>query len=70
MIATDTRPMNAFLKYTLSSLKGTWKPKKISNPDYKGVWIHPEIDNPNYVPDPFLYRYTDIGAIGFDLWQV
>lgn len=50
--------------------KGTWKPKKISNPDYKGVWIHPEIDNPNYVPDPFLYRYTDIGAIGFDLWQV
>ncbi|XP_023230263.1 calreticulin-like [Centruroides sculpturatus] len=50
--------------------KGEWKPKQIDNPNYKGPWIHPEIDNPEYVPDPFIYRYTDIGAFGFDLWQV
>lgn len=50
--------------------KGEWKPKKIENPNYKGPWVHPEIDNPDYSPDSFLYRYTDIGAVGFDLWQV
>ncbi|XP_046581212.1 LOW QUALITY PROTEIN: calreticulin-like [Haliotis rubra] len=50
--------------------KGEWKPKQIDNPDYKGKWVHPEIDNPDYSPDESLYRYTDIGAIGFDLWQV
>ena len=32
--------------------------------------MHPEIDNPDYAPDDQLYRYSDIGAIGFDLWQV
>merc|ERR1712087_982970 len=36
----------------------------------KGAWIHPKIANPEYAPDPLLYRYEDIGAIGFDLWQV
>lgn len=50
--------------------KGEWKPKQITNPAYKGKWVHPEIDNPEYQPDEHLYRYTDIGAIGFDLWQV
>jgi calreticulin len=50
--------------------KGEWKAKQIDNPKYKGPWIHPEIDNPDYVEDENLYRYTDIGAIGFDLWQV
>jgi len=50
--------------------KGEWKPKEIPNPDYKGAWIHPKIANPEYAPDPLLYRYEDIGAIGFDLWQV
>lgn len=50
--------------------KGEWKPKQIDNPKYKGPWVHPEIDNPEYAPDPFLYRYTNIGAVGFDLWQV
>lgn len=50
--------------------KGEWKPKQIDNPKYKGPWIHPEIDNPDYKPDEFLYRYENIGAIGFDLWQV
>ena len=50
--------------------KGEWKPKQIKNPSYKGKWIHPEIDNPEYSPDDELYLYKDIGAIGFDLWQV
>lgn len=50
--------------------KGEWKPKQIDNPNYKGPWIHPEIDNPEYSADANLYRYTDIGAVGFDLWQV
>lgn len=42
----------------------------IDNPDYKGEWVHPEIDNPEYAPDSEVYKYDDIGAIGFDLWQV
>ncbi|CAI9728618.1 calreticulin-like [Octopus vulgaris] len=50
--------------------KGEWKPKQIDNPNYKGEWIHPEIDNPDYSPDTNLYKYTSIGAVGFDLWQV
>lgn len=50
--------------------QGEWKPKMIDNPAYKGEWIHPEIDNPDYAADPELYKYDDIGAIGFDLWQV
>ncbi|GAB1603116.1 calreticulin-like [Argonauta hians] len=50
--------------------KGEWTPKQIDNPNYKGEWVHPEIDNPDYSPDSELYKYTNIGAIGFDLWQV
>ncbi|XP_042230572.1 calreticulin-like [Homarus americanus] len=50
--------------------KGEWKPKQIDNPDYKGPWVHPEIDNPEYTPDPELYKYDEICAVGLDLWQV
>jgi len=50
--------------------KGEWKAKRISNPAYKGPWVHPEVANPEFVNDPNLYRYTDIGAIGIDVWQV
>merc|ERR1712023_515038 len=50
--------------------KGEWKPKKIDNPAYKGEWVHPEIDNPDYVEDKELYKYDDIGAVGFEIWQV
>jgi len=50
--------------------KGEWKAKQIENPAYKGKWVHPEIENPEYTPDNKLYRYSDIGAIGLDLWQV
>lgn len=28
------------------------------------------IDNPDYIPDPNLYLYDDIGAIGIEIWQV
>lgn len=50
--------------------KGEWKPKQIDNPDYKGPWNHPEIDNPEYTPDPELYKYGEVCAVGLDLWQV
>jgi len=50
--------------------KGEWKPKKISNPAYKGPWVHPEIPNPDYKDDNTLYRYSDIGSVGIDVWQV
>jgi len=50
--------------------KGAWKARQIDNPDYKGAWVHPLIDNPDYVEDANLYLYKDLGAIGFDLWQV
>jgi len=50
--------------------KGEWKPKRIPNPAYKGPWVHPEIDNPDYKEDSNLYRYSDIGAVGIDIWQV
>jgi len=50
--------------------KGEWKAKKIPNSAYKGVWVHPEIDNPDYSEDNTLYRYSDIGSVGIDVWQV
>jgi calreticulin len=50
--------------------KGEWKPKQIPNPAYKGKWVHPEIDNPDYEADDSLYKYSDFGVLGFDLWQV
>jgi len=55
---------------TNPKFKGEWKPRQIKNPNYKGEWIHPEIDNSEYTQDDFLYRFKNIGAIGFDLWQV
>ncbi|VEL16148.1 unnamed protein product [Protopolystoma xenopodis] len=50
--------------------KGEWMPKKIPNPKYSGPWVQPKKTNPNYKPDPLLYKYDDIAAVGFDLWQV
>merc|ERR1712002_922397 len=50
--------------------KGEWKPKQIDNPAYKGEWVHPEIDNPDYAPDDTLYKFDDIGHVGFEIWQV
>jgi len=50
--------------------KGEWKPKQIPNPAYKGKWIHPEIANPEYTEDNEVYAYSNLGAVGFELWQV
>ncbi|KJE97051.1 calreticulin [Capsaspora owczarzaki ATCC 30864] len=50
--------------------KGEWKARQIDNPKYKGEWEHPKIDNPAYSKDESLGVYTDLGAVGFDLWQV
>lgn len=50
--------------------KGEWKPRQIDNPNYKGEWVHPKVANPEYKPDDNLYRYTDNGILGLDLWQV
>jgi len=50
--------------------KGEWKPKRIANPAYKGKWEHPLIDNPEFKDVPELGQYSDIGAVGFELWQV
>ena len=50
--------------------KGEWKPKQIPKPAYKGKWVHPKIANPEYTTEPLLYKYDDIGTLGFDLWQV
>merc|ERR1712091_723822 len=35
-----------------------------------GVWEAKKIDNPEYVDDDAVYKYSDFGFIGFDLWQV
>lgn len=50
--------------------KGEWRPRMIDNPEYKGPWVQREIDNPDYAPDSNLYRYTDMGGIGIEVWQV
>merc|ERR1712232_485042 len=50
--------------------KGEWSVKRISNPAYKGFWEAKKIANPEYEDDDSVYKYTDFGFIGFDLWQV
>merc|ERR1712003_273668 len=50
--------------------KGEWSAKRISNPAYKGFWEQKKIANPEYKDDDGLYRYSDFGFLGFDLWQV
>lgn len=51
--------------------KGEWQPKLIENPAYKGEWVHPLIDNPEYFEDAAFYNVAkNVGAIGFELWQV
>jgi len=52
------------------SYSGEWKAKRIPNPAYKGAWVHPEIANPDFKEDNEIYKFNDIGAVGFELWQV
>merc|ERR1712137_471519 len=50
--------------------KGDWYVKRISNPAYKGIWEAKKIANPEFEDDDTLYKFSDFGFIGFDLWQV
>merc|ERR1712129_263203 len=50
--------------------KGDWTAKRISNPAYKGFWEAQQIANPEYEDDNAVYKFDDIGFVGFDLWQV
>ena len=50
--------------------QGPWTSKKIKNPNYDGPWNAPKIPNPAYVPDPQLYSFPEICAIGLEVWQV
>merc|ERR1711862_224047 len=47
-----------------------WYVKRISNPAYKGIWEAKKIANPEYEDDDTIYKYSDFGFLGFDLWQV
>jgi len=48
--------------------KGPWEQNKIKNPDYQGEWKPKQVPNPDF--DPEVYKYDDIGAVGFELWIV
>jgi calreticulin len=50
--------------------KGEWRPRMIDNPAYKGEWVHPMVPNPNWYDDDNLYSYSNVGVVGFELWQV
>merc|ERR1711957_1096579 len=39
-------------------------------PRILGFWEAKKIANPEYEEDDQLYKYSDFGFIGFDLWQV
>lgn len=49
--------------------KGIWKPRRISNPNYMGPWVRPKIRNPKFSDDLELYKFDEICAVGFDIWQ-
>merc|ERR1712113_1366583 len=52
------------------AFKGEWTAKRISNPAYKGFWEAKKIANPEYEDDDAVYKFDDLGFVGFDLWQV
>merc|ERR1712146_557947 len=53
----------------MGEYKGDWYGKRIDNPAYKGVWEAKKIANPEYEDDNTVYKYSDFGFLGFDLWQ-
>merc|ERR1712039_772937 len=53
-----------------AAYKGDWYGKRISNPAYKGTWEAKKIANPEYEDDDSIYKFSDFGFLGFDLWQV
>lgn len=50
--------------------KGKWSAPMIPNPAYKGPWAPRSIPNPAYFSDPAPYKFSPIGAIGFELWTM
>merc|ERR1712226_874865 len=56
------------------------KPELIPDPDAKkpedwddeedGDWEPPMINNPEYAADDSLYKFGNIGHVGFEIWQV
>lgn len=50
--------------------KGKWMPRQYQNPQFGGKWTPLAIRNPEYKNNKKLYRFKDIGYVGFDLWQV
>jgi len=53
-----------------AAYKGDWSAKRISNPAYIGIWEAKMIANPEFVDDDAVYKFSDFGFVGFDLWQV
>merc|ERR1712187_756352 len=49
---------------------GEWEAPMKDNPEYKGDWYGKRISNPEYEEDDAVYKYSDFGFLGFDLWQV
>merc|ERR1712147_185276 len=49
---------------------GEWEAPMKDNPAYKGFWEAKKIANPEYEDDDAVYKFDDIGFVGFDLWQV
>jgi len=50
------------------AFKGEWKAKQIKNPKYQGVWKPRQVPNPDFKKDQYIY--SDIGAVGFEVWTV
>jgi calnexin len=50
--------------------RGKWMPPLIKNPLYKGDWKARKIENPAYFEDDKPYRFSKIGAVGFELWTM
>ena len=48
--------------------KGPWFPAKVDNPEFRGEWKPRQRGNPEYEEE--VYAYSDLGAIGLELWTV
>ncbi|CAE7328064.1 crt [Symbiodinium sp. CCMP2456] len=48
--------------------QGPWFPAMVDNPSFRGQWRPRQRGNPEYEEE--VYSYTDLGAVGFDLWTV
>ncbi|KAL3896355.1 MAG: hypothetical protein SGCHY_004128 [Lobulomycetales sp.] len=60
-----TRPMIPNPAY-----KGKWRAPQIDNPDYVGPWAPKKIANPVWFEDANPGKFTEMGAIGIELWTM